>query len=153
MLKRLSPFHTGDGPPPASYTPRGGLATSSLGAGASSSNGRSPSPSQGYFSAQPPPLSSRTSFASDGARSPAPHQHQPMPPIDPNRLLGRGALQKSLLAVESLLQALDEYRNLSARLAKAQKRLARAARDLATGLPCSPQERPDATGASGQESP
>lgn len=62
-------------------------------------------------------------------------------------MLDRNGLQKSLLALENLLQCLDEYRELNVRLVKAQKRLAKASRELAVGLPCTPNEKPDAIGA------
>ena len=48
--------------------------------------------------------------------------------------LDRATLQKSLKALEVLLSALDEFRELSSRLAKAQKKVTKAAAALALCL-------------------
>lgn len=52
----------------------------------------------------------------------------PPAPID------RQTLQKSLRCLETMLVALDEYRELSSRLAKVEKRIAKAGRDLAVSM-------------------
>lgn len=57
-----------------------------------------------------------------------PMQQQPPTPID------RLALQKSLKALETLLVAVDEYRELNVRLAKVEKRLAKSAKELGASL-------------------
>ncbi len=45
----------------------------------------------------------------------------------------RAELHKSLKSIEALLVSLDEYRDLAARLAKAEKKVAKAAAEVAKG--------------------
>lgn len=52
----------------------------------------------------------------------------PPAPVD------RPTLQKSLRALETLLVTLDEYRELSTRLSKVEKRLAKAGKELAVNM-------------------
>ncbi|GAC76227.1 hypothetical protein PANT_20c00013 [Moesziomyces antarcticus T-34] len=84
----------------------------------------SPSAQQQYFDIPP------------RAVSPAALSPQPVSPLAPPsssadvHLVERPDLHKSLKALETLLVNLDEYRDLSARLAKVQKRLAKSASDL-----------------------
>jgi hypothetical protein len=54
--------------------------------------------------------------------------YTPPPPID------RPTLQKNLKCLETLLVAVDEYRELNARLAKVEKRLGKAAKELCTSM-------------------
>ena len=64
---------------------------------------------------------------------PGPHQTQP---------IDRVALQKSLKSVETVLVALDEYRELNVRLAKVEKRLGKSMKELAGSIaPAGPGDK------------
>ncbi len=84
----------------------------------------SPSAHQQYFDIPPRAVSPAAT---------TPHPVSPLAPPSSSadvHLVERPDLHKSLKALETLLVNLDEYRDLSARLAKVQKRLAKSASDL-----------------------
>lgn len=63
------------------------------------------------------------------------------PSVSAPQTLDRNELHKSLKALEGLLVSLDEYRDLSQRMAKVEKKIARGANDLGKGkavkeVPC-----------------
>jgi hypothetical protein len=49
-------------------------------------------------------------------------------------VIERSALEKSIRTLESMLGALNEYSELTARMARCQKRIARCSREMATSL-------------------
>ncbi|KAK9893856.1 hypothetical protein P389DRAFT_198597 [Cystobasidium minutum MCA 4210] len=102
----------------SSHTNRGGLSPSLQ----STTTSRNVSP------AQSPRLESRP-FPGASVLSESNYAARPPPiPID------RPALQKSLRCLETLLVTMDEYRELSVRMSKVEKRLAKAGRELAGSI-------------------
>ncbi|GAA6038814.1 hypothetical protein JCM8097_002908 [Rhodosporidiobolus ruineniae] len=118
MLKRISGTFTKDGSgDPAFLVPPSR-------AGAASSSPRS-SPTLNSI-----PLPTSPSSPS----YPFPYVPPTAPPPGPSRTLDRTVLHKSLASLSALLVALDELRETSSARAKAEKRVAKAVKDLAGGF-------------------
>lgn len=88
-----------------------------------------------YESAEQQPLQQGYFSSVHGSHSPVPRSPQslaqsPLPAVS----IDRPALTKSLRHLESLLIALDEFRELSDLLTRAQKRVTKATRDLSYSL-------------------
>ena len=98
----------------------------------------------------------RTPLSADPSRSapPSPTQQQgsyfPALPV-----VERATLHRSLAALSGLLVALDEVRDLAARLAKANKKVGKAQKELAStfGDKVEPGARSDVVGQSRQSEP
>ena len=116
-----------------------------------------PSPSE-YFPPQPYYASSTSPLPSPGiqhhaqlyfaspqapqsTQSPVIPEYLPSAGVSAAVPIDRQALQRSLKSLEGLLVSLDEYRDLHAKLAKAEKKLGKNVRDLAGSM----------VGASGQD--
>lgn len=98
-----------------------------------SSNGGGLSPSlqstsRNVSPAQSPRLEMRSLPSTTAPDNPNYASSTPPVPID------RPTLQKSLRCLETLLVTMDEYRELSVRMAKVEKRLAKAGRELASSM-------------------
>lgn len=77
----------------------------------------------GYFPAQP-----QAAAAALGLDPQAGSNYQS------EQLLARPGLQKSLRALEGVLHALDEFRELAELLQKSRKKLGKAVKELASGI-------------------
>ena len=113
MLKKLSPFHSSSSSdlPAQLHTLHGARSSQSLDLPRSLPNTpglQSPHTQNGYFPAQPPA------------------------PVEEN--LSRNQLEKSLRCLEVLLAALNEFRGLAVGLARAQKKISKAAKDLSSAM-------------------